>query len=370
MAMALAVPQMPKVSSVVVGASSVDKLALVLRPLGSATHQMVAHAVLAAGPSAGLLQRLPGPVAAKDCEVVDALLGPDSVLAMHQSPLARARMLGIPRQTLARRYIIYAAAAWYASRCLAGSVLSRYLNLPPRLMKVVGVFTMRSYDETPLSLRAKTFQSHEFGRKHNKSRAGIAKVLQSDLEVVIVSKCLSTGSFSIAYLPLPCPLRVIQRGTASCLKHGLQATAEVPHLDALRNSSRDIFSADFSCADRASANMACEDNIYSELPDHIKKHKMPCFAHCSHTCQGRSLQSCAPDVNGVIATSFFLKPEDSWQGFRACVRTELLLALAGVSDAPPLPAFHPQRQQLESLLRLCLQRVGEERQLRPDCRSC
>ena len=345
-------------------ATSQDPLATFLRPVGSDLHKEVAAIVAASGPSSRTVAMMPlaqREAAAENMKTIEGLLGGDSTLALMSSPKARALLVGLPYRTLQRHLVVYAATLWYASRALAGSIISRLCNLDPSKHSIVAVYTMRSYDETPMDVRADTPSSTTLPSVTThvgKRQAAPGKLLQSDMEVVIVSRSACTSQFSVVYLPLACPLKVIQRGTASCLKEGMRSTQEVPLLDSLRQCQPGIFNVDFSASDRAAANSAYEDSVYSEMPRDYCKCKLPCFAHCCHTVQGRAFQTFADDVTGSISAALLLRPADSFDGFRQCVRAELLASLHDVADCPPLPHDHPERQQLESVLRLCLPATG------------
>ena len=83
----MAAPDRPVECVVPCKQSAVDKLALLVRPVGGSLHQMVANLIAEAGPS----ELLKGNVAAL-FGLVQHMVGADSIFALAQSPTARARL--------------------------------------------------------------------------------------------------------------------------------------------------------------------------------------------------------------------------------------------------------------------------------------
>ena len=178
------------------------------------------------------------------------------------------------------------------------------------------------------------------------------------MQVVILIHDTGADTYRSILVNVPCPLAVIERGTASCLKQAMQAATDIPHLEVLRqlkqSGDASIFSADFVCCDKAGPNSCCEDAVYSQSPDYLLRSRLPCFAHTVSTSQCRGFNSIPEDISGMLAAGLLMKPAGSTQGFRDCVRCVLETSCCGVLDAPPLPETHPTRQHLRSLLWLCL----------------
>ena len=286
-------------------------------------------------------------------------LGQDSPICMSVGPTNLARFLRTPRRTLIRNTQFHAAACWVASRTLALSLASRHRFLHETgKHHIVALFTHFSYDETPPPLRCED-GPRRLTRKSARQAAGTAKVLQADLQIRIVAQNAGTSTYHSVIIDCPCPLGVIERGTASCLKQAGVNLSHIPQFEALRSldpgpGQPELLSADFVCADRAGANSCAEDSRYSDAAPKSLRSRQPCFAHTTSTSQSRGFNSIADDITGLIAMSLLQKPAKGTDGLRICLRDTLLDSCLGVRDvAPPLPG-ESDRVHLAAVLDLCL----------------
>ena len=280
---------------------------------------------------------------------VQLTLGSDRSLSCCSAPVQFAQQARLPRTTARNHLITTAAAAWAGSRAIGASFASWACGVAG---KVVGVLRFVSYDETPLPLRVG--DEGESGLKR-----GVAKLFQADLQVGILTEA-DDGEFSCSIISLPCPLKVLQRGTAACLKTAVTSSSHIPHWGSLQQAVDDGgFCADLVCADRAKANDAAEDAQYSELG--LPRLRLPCFAHIMATSQGRGFNTVASDVSGGVAMTLYMRVSGQPAAFRKCVAHTLLELVAGILDAHPHPPEHPASVYRDTYLRLCLPPRGEQR---------
>ena len=131
--------------------------------------------------------------------------------------------LGIPPQTINRKVLLAGAAIFYGARCLAASMLSKVVMLEKTgRLKVEGVFTFLSYDETPMQVRSR---NPDKMRKLSDTKPTTSKLLQKELTLAILTRPLVAGNaelvkpkFDLALLHLPCPVHLMQRGTGEVTK--------------------------------------------------------------------------------------------------------------------------------------------------------
>ena len=181
--------------------------------------------------------------------------------------------------------------------------------------------------------------------------AGPTKLFQADLQTAILTVD-ERGAFSCQIATLPCPINVIDKGSAKCLKQAVTSASSCPHWSALCSADPDVFAADIACADRAKANDLTEDSIYAESG--MPRLRLPCFAHIMSTGQGRGFNSVSKDLSGAIAVGLYMKQSGQATSMRKCIADTLLHGVHDVIDAPPLEPHHESCIFLDGLLCLCL----------------
>ena len=143
--------------------------------------------------------------------------------------------LGIAPQTIKRKVLLAGAAIFYGARCLAASMLSKVVMLEKTgRLKVEGVFTFLSYDETPMQVRSRNSDK----MKVPDAKPATSKLLQKELTLAILTRPLVAGNaelvkpkFDLALLHLPCPVHLMQRGTGEVTKLCLDEELDVPFFE-------------------------------------------------------------------------------------------------------------------------------------------
>ena len=223
-----------------------------------------------------------------------------------------------------------AQATYSGSRCLAASLLSTYLILwQTKRVHIHGVLTNLCYDETPLTVRCKTPNKTgpEEEQKTKLQSAGmVGKLLCIDFEVAILTQKVDRPQrWQCSVMPIPCPVQILDRGTGEVLRHCIDAVTRIPVLHDVC-CVPDVFAADISCCDRASANGRCGDGLYAGAAARTKRLRMPCFAHTASTSQGRVYAVVSLDFTGLIAMSLAQSGTGSDDAFRKCIVEVLLRA--------------------------------------------
>jgi len=350
-------PEFPPAGHDVVVALN-DKVASLVRPVGGGLSNLIGYAV----------QKGPVPTALEDggtewlhnfCEEVFS--NSESKVAQMLGPVGLAQACKLPRSTC-RRYIdTLACAAYGGSMAFAASILSRIAQQQSAgTRRVVAVHRCISYDETPLGMCLPAEDDDPLAisaaglPKSSKPASELCKLLQTELQLCIVSENLVSGGFEACVLTIPRPLQVIERGTASCMHTALRAAQHVPHLDILRTvAGPSSFHMAAGVADRAAANNSTEDALYAGL-FRIPRVRLPCFAHCSSTAQGRAFNPVADETSGIISLALVMENSGCSASYRACVVDVLLQSIDVVLNAEPHGPGHPCSKYLQCVLSLCL----------------
>ena len=242
-------------------AAGSDSLSLILRPLGGPMPELVGRVMECwSGLSCNT------DIGVSVLKVVNAYLGADGDISSKKRPIASmsldaaARSVDADPRTFRRQVLSMAEAVFAGSRALASSVLSKLLLLhKQRRICISGVFTSIAYDETPLIVRVA-----------DKVVAGAAgavdvvpattKLLCADFELSILIRDVSTGSYRLSILSLPCPVVALKKGTGELLKHCLKTITRVPLLDEVRAVSDDVL-AD-SVGDGPSSSTASASKLF------------------------------------------------------------------------------------------------------------
>ena len=193
---------------------------------------------------------------------------------------AISHALCIPPRTIQRKMLSTAAAMYYGSRCLAGGLISRIINLEMNeQVTVEAVITFTSYDETPMVVRARAE-----GKAKADAKPATSKLLQSEVELGIFTRHGERYDLSLVWLP--CPVHMLHRGTGEALKASLgELVDDIPFLHSLQSVNSNVFVCGVSAADRAAANNKAENGMYYERPG--LRLRLPCFAHTAQTAVGR-----------------------------------------------------------------------------------
>ena len=333
--------------------SAVD-LAVFIRPVGGGVFSLVGQIV-----ARGVAVYKNDDMKAEDDRFLRGALGAldgTNVLAECPSPLAFANKVQLPRSTARRRSLVLAAGVWAGTRAMLGSVASWTISqFHVKKLSIVGVFRFISYDETPLPIRAHDADTGEEQKDklvpRERTVAGSTKLFQADLQAAILTVD-ERGEFSCQIATLLCPINVIDKGSAKCLKQAVTSASSCPHWSALCSADPDVFAADIACADRAKANDLTEDSIYAESG--MPRLRLPCFAHIMATGQGRGFNSVSKDLSGAVAVGLYMKQSGQARSMRRCIADTLFHGVDNVIDAPPLEPHHESRIFLDGLLCLCL----------------
>ena len=296
---------------------------------------------------------------AEDDRFLEVTLGPPdetSHLASCPSPVAFAKEVGLPRATARRRSVQMAAGIWAGTRAMIAGLASWTVSqFQVNKLKIVGVFRFVSYDETPLPIRAHDAETSDQQKekcvKSEKTVSGTTKLFQADLQVAVLTVD-NRGEYACSIASLPCPINVIDKGTAKCLKQAVTSASSCPYWPQLCSADPEVFAADIVTADRAKANDLTEDSIYAESG--MPRMRLPCFAHIMSTGQGRGFSTISDDISGAIAVGLYMKTCGQVGSFRRCIADSLFHAVSDVLDGPPLPPEHESRVYLDGLLRVCL----------------
>ena len=312
-----------------------DVLCQTVRPVGCVGSRLVANILRS--------EDAHTPLTDQAALFLDRILGQNRIDLSGDSKLALR--VGLPRQTLSRWLLSLGSAAYFGSRALASSVISKYIRMAEaKTVEIIGLFSSVAYDETPLRMKL----------TKSDSKAGVlCKVLQVELELAILSRCLSSGKISMSVLQLPCPVQVLDRGTGENLAAAVQKIVHVVHWNRLRALCRSFsaYECDISSADRAAANDRAENGMYATSG--CDRLRFPCYAHIASTAQARAMCACAQTITGVIHLSLCQKPAGAIDEFRVCIQ-RVLVESAVILDSEPLPESHAVSQQLIAVLRACL----------------
>jgi hypothetical protein len=186
------------------------------------------------------------------------------------------------------------------------------------VLEPVVYFERLAYDETPLKLRVE-------------SSFGLAKLLQSEFEWVMVVRSTATGKHLVMSAETSTFIQAIDRNTAECLA---AATSQIAYRPALVN---DIFPSRVRLVtcDDFRANDRCERWHSHTNPGWVTS-KLPCQVH---KCQGVAAQTNSL-LNGDIAGLVNLMLSVSQVGQLQSFRVEMGLLLEEILDvrfaAPPL----------------------------------
>ena len=187
-------------------AAASDSLSLILRPLGGAMPEMVGRVMECwSGLSCNT------DIGVSVLKVVNAYLGADADKKRPISSMSLARaavVMDCGRVHFRRQILTMAEAVFAGSRALATSVLSKLLMLHKlRRICISGVFTSIAYDETPLIVRVADAPVVGAGAAADVEvvpAATTTKLLCADFELSILIRDVSTGSYRLSILSLPC----------------------------------------------------------------------------------------------------------------------------------------------------------------------
>ena len=330
-------------------------LADLIRPTGGGACNLVG-AIIASDNAVSL------DIEPQDAKVLQAVLGvgdgcADGAVNSATNPAALARLLGVPRQTVQRRLPQLAMAAWAGARGMVASCISALLaSVAAGELDVVSTMRFVSFDETPLPVRVhihdpRRARSLQSVSRYCRQSAETSKVFQAEMQFCVIARDRTTEEYASYFFSFPCPLMVLERGTASCLVKAIDQTCCIPHLSDIRKVASS--NLDFSCADRASANGAAENILNARCPD-VPRCRLPCLVHCVSIAQGRSWNVCAADITGAIATALAMGQTGQVDKFRECMIYVLISSVKAIVDCEPLPPEHPQNVHLSGLLKLCL----------------
>jgi hypothetical protein len=150
-------------------------------------------------------------------------------------------------------------------------------------------------------------------------------------------------------IPVTCPLQVVDRGTAECLRANIYQQLDIP----LLKSVQSLFPNQFGCttADRAAPNDKCEATLGADLSQ--ARLRLPCAAHIASTAQGRAFAPVDGIISGAIACSLAQQPTKSPQKLRREIAM-VLYESCTVCSGPPPSDDAPERVHLAAVLDLCL----------------
>ena len=178
---------------------------------------------------------------------------------------------------------------------------------------------------------------------------GTAKVVQTEASLSMLLKDNSTQRMVSLNIPVTCPLQVVDRGTAECLRANLYQQLDIP----MWRQFQRLFPMNFSAAtaDRASANDRCEAAMAAEeAQDRLR---LPCAAHIASTAQGRAFGPVDGIISGAIACSLAQQPSQAPQKLRREIAVVLFRSCVVCSD--PFPADDaPEMHRFRAVLDMCL----------------
>ena len=147
-------------------------------------------------------------------------------------------------------------------------------------------------------------------------------------------------------LTTPCPLQILERGTAEVLKHCLLRSSGVsPASQAFKLCTR------ASTTDQGSSNIRAEKAIATDRGANWSTIHHFCEAHITSTCFGKTFDGLlASDVSGLIHCALSLRHGASLNAFRACLRAEVEVRLVVKRGFPPPSAQQHKAAMMQIFL--------------------
>ena len=323
-------------------------------------------------------------VQASECNPCSEAAGEAEVFLRHFFDQQRAvaprkvesGLLGMSDRTLKRRIQEAAAVGHVISKLHCASLASLLLTEMERgTIKLHGVITTTSFDETPLPMRSCRSQEHA---RLNVDRQdvtipsnwaeivesnqlmslmkdqGTMKIVQSNVLITCVFEEEETQQMRCWNMPLPCPLAVVDRATASTMAANLLEQLTIPALEHLRAKAE--FWQDISVRDSAPANLGCDEILYAVGGDALRL-RVPCGAHGTSNAQGYAFQAMQTDISGMIACALAMRPGGSTQTLRASIAVVLERSVH-VHVAQPPPPDDCRALYRKALFDLCLRSDG------------
>ena len=128
------------------------------------------------------------------------------------SRFTEGKILGVSCRTVGRRELVFACALYLLHRSALFSLLSSVFHRQKwaKTVRLVAVFRLMTFDETPLKLRGRTGDS-----------VNVLKVLASKMGVGVVLQHGSDDSYHFFWLDMPMPLQAVDKATGRNLYHAL-----------------------------------------------------------------------------------------------------------------------------------------------------
>lgn len=224
-----------------------------------------------------------------------------------------------------------------------------------------------AYDETPLpvALRAEGLQqssptSHPGSSQLVPANAGaiqcsvgIGSLLGSRLNTQQgsqkVLQTIQTGGILlhlagqyVSILPSTvCPLTVIDRGTATCLKAALLRACGVSRASELFGTRMRLV-----CTDRNGANLLAEKSIAAERGEHWSSLHVHCEVHLAASAHEKTFSLQESNISGMIHCALALRNGTAMNRFRRCLRDEVASRFRVRFGTAPLDAIEHKRKVL------------------------
>ena len=331
-----------------------DGCLALLRPLGVKVHRLLREAILDKTRSSE-----------EDVTAVRRLLNHLFQRRQVGTMVVEARLVQLPRQTFTRRLMQAAAVAHFGSRLFASSLLSRLLLLVQAgQWRIRVVLTAMGYDETPLPMRSVPAHVGPRGCPDRddileegesvadmvlpcQKERGTMKLLQSEVSLSIVAQQTDTGAQKLIFVPLPCPLAIVDRATGRTL---LANQSEQCYLHLLSEiKSHSDYVGDIAMTDNAGANMACEEAAYAQGKDAFRMRSL-CAAHRLSSAQGHVFAAVPQCISGIISASLAQRPGGAALVLRKSIASVIARSLRIHIGRLPPADWDPRQQYKRAVL--------------------